>query len=64
VLRRSRIAQLGVFTAAAVPAGQLLLEYRGEVIRHAVADAREARYRRARRHGVYFFAVDRRGARR
>ncbi len=58
MLRRSRVAQLGVFAAAPVPAGALLLEYRGELIRHAVADAREARYRRAGL-GLYFFAVDR-----
>ncbi len=58
MLRRSAIAQQGVFTTAAIPPGQLLLEYCGELIRHSVADVREARYQ-GRGLGCYFFAVDR-----
>ncbi len=43
VVRRSPIAQLGVFTAAHVPGGALLMEYYGEAVRPTVADVREKR---------------------
>jgi SET domain-containing protein len=58
VVRRSRIAQLGLYTTEALPKGELLLEYCGEVCRRTVADLREARYKAAGL-GNYFFAINR-----
>ncbi|GIL44712.1 hypothetical protein Vafri_2231 [Volvox africanus] len=44
VVRRSGIAQLGVFAAERIPADTLLMEYHGEAVRNTVADLREKRY--------------------
>jgi uncharacterized NAD(P)/FAD-binding protein YdhS len=38
---RSKVHGLGVFTTVALPAREMILEYRGEVIRQPVADRRE-----------------------
>ncbi len=43
VVRRSSIAQLGVFAAVAIPPNTLLMEYYGQAVRPAVADIRERR---------------------
>ncbi|GLI65016.1 hypothetical protein VaNZ11_008387 [Volvox africanus] len=44
VVRRSGIAQLGVFAAERIQADTLLMEYHGEAVRNTVADLREKRY--------------------
>ncbi|GIM00762.1 hypothetical protein Vretimale_5690 [Volvox reticuliferus] len=41
VVRRSGIAQLGVFAAERIPVDTLLMEYHGEAVRNTVADLRE-----------------------
>jgi SET domain-containing protein len=40
LVRRSPIHGNGVFAAADLPAGKSLIEYRGKLLRHAVADRR------------------------
>jgi len=40
LVRRSPIHGNGVFAAADFPAGKSLVEYRGKLLRHAVADRR------------------------
>ena len=40
VVRRSPIHGNGVFAAADLPAGKSLIQYRGKLLRHAVADRR------------------------
>jgi histone-lysine N-methyltransferase SETD1 len=57
-VRRSRIAQLGLYTTEAIPKGEMLVEYAGEVVRQSVADVREKRYQKAGL-GNYFFAINR-----
>ncbi|KXZ50856.1 hypothetical protein GPECTOR_14g108 [Gonium pectorale] len=54
VIRRSGIAQLGVFAAAPIPPDTLLMEYYGEGVRSTVADLREKRYNAAGL-GCYLF---------
>lgn len=44
LFRRSGIHGWGVFAAEAIKAGQYITEYRGEIIRPAVADLREVLY--------------------
>jgi SET domain-containing protein len=39
VVRRSRIAQLGVYTREPLAAGELVVEYGGEVVRASVRAA-------------------------
>ncbi|DBB06292.1 TPA: hypothetical protein ACH3X1_011866 [Trebouxia sp. C0004] len=58
VVRRSAIASMGVFTTGYLAAGELLMEYAGEVIRRPLADNREQQYA-SQGLGLYFFAVDR-----
>ncbi|EFJ49311.1 histone H3 lys4 methyltransferase, partial [Volvox carteri f. nagariensis] len=53
-VRRSGIAQLGVFAAERIPADTLLMEYHGEAVRTSVADLREKRYSAAGL-GCYLF---------
>ena len=43
-MRRSTIAQLGVFAVCAIPAETVLMEYYGETVRPVVSDLRERRY--------------------
>lgn len=43
-LGRSEVHGFGVFTRGVVASGEMLLEYRGEVVRTSVADLREAFY--------------------
>ena len=44
LFRRSSIHGWGVFAAETIKAGQYITEYRGEIIRPAVADLREVLY--------------------
>ena len=41
---RSKIHAWGVFAGEPISAGDLLIEYKGELIRHQVADLREEEY--------------------
>lgn len=53
-VHRSRIHGLGLFCLRDVSAGEMLIEYAGEVIRVSVADIRERRYE-AQGIGCYMF---------
>lgn len=55
-VRRSGIAQLGVFTVEPIRKGEAVCEYRGEVVRQAVADKRDLEYQAAGL-GTYLFAL-------
>lgn len=56
-LRRSPIQGFGVFARVRLEAGTMLMEYRGQLIRHSVADIREERYAAARA-GDYMFSLE------
>ncbi|KAK9844222.1 hypothetical protein WJX81_008646 [Elliptochloris bilobata] len=59
LLRRSGIAQLGVYTTEYIMAGELVIEYCGELVRRPVADARERAYAAQGDAGAcYMFAID------
>jgi hypothetical protein len=55
-LRSSTIHGLGVFTTCAVPAETFLMEYHGDIVPMAEADAREERYRQAGT-AIYLFGL-------
>jgi histone-lysine N-methyltransferase SETD1 len=52
----SGIQGWGLFSREAIAAGELVIEYCGEMVRQAVADLREAHYE-GRGLGFYLFAV-------
>ena len=54
---RSKIHAWGVFAGEPISAGDLLIEYKGELIRHQVADLREEEYERAKCDD-YMFRID------
>lgn len=54
---KSRIHGWGVFAEEAINAGDLIIEYRGELIGNAVADKREAEYEKAKLDD-YMFRID------
>jgi [histone H3]-lysine4 N-trimethyltransferase SETD1 len=55
---RSKIHAWGVFADAAIPAGELIVEYRGELIGNAVAERREIEYEAAKIGSDYMFRID------
>ncbi|CAM9718227.1 unnamed protein product, partial [Phaeothamnion confervicola] len=55
---RSRIHSWGVFADEPISAGDLVIEYRGEIIRNAVADKRERLYERMQVGSDYMFRLD------
>lgn len=57
VIRRSRIAGRGGFAARDIAKGERLIEYLGERVSHAVADARYDDYAKAIHH-TFLFAVN------
>ena len=56
---QSGIHGWGLFARAALPQDSMVLEYRGELVRRATADARERRYRAAGR-DCFLFNVNER----
>ena len=58
VVRRSGIAQMGLYTTEDIPRGEMLVEYAGEVVRQSVADLREKKYQQAGL-GNYLFTINR-----
>jgi len=54
---RSKIHAWGVFAGEPISAGDLLIEYKGELIRHQVADLREEEYER-NQEDDYMFRID------
>eukprot|EP00939_MAST-03C_sp_MAST-3C-sp1_P000834 g834.t1 len=54
---RSKIHAWGVFAQEKISAGDVIIEYKGEIIRHQVADLREEKYERLR-FDDYFFRID------
>ncbi len=57
VLARSKIQGLGLYAARDLNAGQMIIEYIGEVIRSDLTDLREKRYEDQNR-GIYMFRLD------
>ncbi|KAK9810068.1 hypothetical protein WJX72_004247 [[Myrmecia] bisecta] len=57
VVRRSSIAEQGVFTTEYVSAAEMIMEYVGELVRRPLSDIRERSYKRTG-WGLYFFAID------
>jgi len=55
---KSPIHGWGVFAEEAINAGDMIIEYRGELIGNAVADKREADYERAKIGSDYMFRID------
>jgi len=56
-LDRSLIAGWGLFAAKDIPAGTMVIEYVGEIIRHSLSNIRENVYNRTKA-GNYLFAID------
>ncbi|KAI8465999.1 MAG: hypothetical protein J3K34DRAFT_524920 [Monoraphidium minutum] len=56
-VRRSAIAQLGVYAREPISRGELIVEYAGEVVRAKVADIRERRYQAAGVDSTYLMAL-------
>lgn len=54
-VHRSKIHGIGLFCVHDVSAGEMLMEYAGEVIRASVADVREAKYNKQGIGGCYMF---------
>jgi [histone H3]-lysine4 N-trimethyltransferase SETD1 len=55
---RSKIHAWGVFADAAISAGEMIVEYRGELIGNAVAERREIEYEAAKIGSDYMFRID------
>lgn len=55
---KSLIHGWGVFAEEAINAGDMIIEYRGELIGNAVADKRELEYERAKIGSDYMFRID------
>ncbi|KAH8916672.1 hypothetical protein BT69DRAFT_1355458 [Atractiella rhizophila] len=55
---RSPIHSWGLFSMELIPRGEMVIEYLGEVIRHAVADKREKQYERQGIGSSYLFRID------
>mmetsp|Transcript_4433 Transcript_4433/g.6469 ORF Transcript_4433/g.6469 Transcript_4433/m.6469 type:complete len:179 (+) Transcript_4433:88-624(+) len=55
---KSRIHGWGVFADEGINAGDLIVEYRGELIGNAVADKREKEYEKAKIGSDYMFRID------
>jgi len=55
---KSMIHDWGVFADADINAGDLIVEYRGVLIGHAVADKREKEYEKAKIGSDYMFRID------
>lgn len=55
---KSPIHGWGVFAEEAINAGDMIIEYRGELIGNAVADKREVDYERAKIGSDYMFRID------
>jgi histone-lysine N-methyltransferase SETD1 len=55
---RSLIHAWGVFADAAISAGEMIVEYRGELIGNAVAELREKEYEAAKIGSDYMFRID------
>ena len=55
---KSPIHGWGVFTEESINAGDMIIEYRGELIGNAVADKRELEYERAKIGSDYMFRMD------
>lgn len=57
-LEKSIIHEWGLFTAEAIAADEMIIEYVGEIVRPIVSDSREARYEREGVGDSYFFRMD------
>ncbi|KAK0525792.1 histone methyltransferase set1 [Tilletia horrida] len=55
---KSPIHDWGLYAMELIPAGDMVIEYVGEVIRQQVADEREKRYERQGQYSTYLFRVD------
>ncbi|KAL9936049.1 hypothetical protein V8E36_004891 [Tilletia maclaganii] len=55
---KSPIHDWGLYAMELIPAGDMVIEYVGEVIRQQVADEREKRYERQGQFSTYLFRVD------
>lgn len=55
---RSKIHAWGVFADVAISAGEMIVEYRGEIIGNAVAELREIEYESAKIGSDYMFRID------
>ncbi|KAK0549841.1 histone methyltransferase set1 [Tilletia horrida] len=55
---KSPIHDWGLYAMEQIPAGDMVIEYVGEVIRQQVADEREKRYERQGQFSTYLFRVD------
>ena len=55
---RSKIHAWGVFADSAIAAGEMIVEYRGELIGNAVAERREIDYEAAKIGSDYMFRID------
>lgn len=55
---RSRIHEWGLFAMEPINAGDMVIEYIGEVIRHKVADIREKMYEKMGIGSSYLFRID------
>ncbi|PWN50506.1 SET domain-containing protein [Violaceomyces palustris] len=55
---KSPIHDWGLYAMELIPAGDMVIEYVGEVIRQQVADAREKAYERQGNFSTYLFRVD------
>jgi [histone H3]-lysine4 N-trimethyltransferase SETD1 len=55
---RSKIHAWGVFADTAISAGEMIVEYRGELIGNAVAERREIEYEDAKIGSDYMFRID------
>ena len=55
---RSSIHAWGVFADVEIPAGEMVVEYRGEIIGNAVTEKREKEYEQAKIGSDYMFRID------
>lgn len=55
---KSAIHDWGLYAAEMIPAGDMIIEYVGEIVRQQVADHREKLYERAGNFSTYLFRVD------
>ena len=55
---KSPIHGWGLFALAPIEAEQMIIEYRGELIRNEVANVRELQYEKNGQNASYFFRLD------
>jgi hypothetical protein len=55
---KSGVHGYGLFTIEPIRRGDMVIEYRGEIIRNSVANLREKRYQSEGKHSTYFFKID------